>query len=507
MQKKMLTIITALAILLLTITASALAADVPSEWAREAITSAVEKGFVPVDIQSNYTQPITRLEYCKMAVMWLEYALDNSIDDILIERGLTRDTTAFSDTSDPYILAAFALNVTGGVGGGLFDTSGVITREMSAVLLMRVWRIVGLDESDQSIADFSDISSASEWARDGIRFAAQNGIMSGIGNNLFSPKGTYTREQGIATFDRVPVASTATTPRKKTAAENPQNYSITNMHREACYPLSVWAGYRIPDGPGECMGLWVGSSASPNAAYTGSTGYLNVYDGKINTGLTNGNAGIKMGEKWILMEVRMLHSNSSANQRATIEGSNNGSAWVTLWDGTIPTSTLDFKAASGLSAFVNNTGYTQFRYTTAGTVYELEWWGYKAPTQTSWPAPIAPPSSVSVLERTAWELVNTERAKYGLRPADWNTTLASAARVEATYNRNRGSLMHRINGYVNGFNGMAFDYLIMGRTTAATAVNGFLDSETHRGAIYTGTNMGIGQDGGFWCFINGTPGT
>ena len=34
-----------------------------SEWARSEITSAVNKGFVPVDIQNNYTNVITRQEY------------------------------------------------------------------------------------------------------------------------------------------------------------------------------------------------------------------------------------------------------------------------------------------------------------------------------------------------------------------------------------------------------------------------------------------------------------
>jgi len=83
-------------------------------WAFDNIKSAVEKGFVPEDIQNDYTQVITRAEFCRMAVKFVEYATGKSIGDILKEKGLTRDYNAFSDTDDPDILAAYALGITNG---------------------------------------------------------------------------------------------------------------------------------------------------------------------------------------------------------------------------------------------------------------------------------------------------------------------------------------------------------------------------------------------------------
>jgi len=42
-----------------------------SEWARAEIISAVEKGFVPEELQYNYTTAITRQEFCWMAVLFV----------------------------------------------------------------------------------------------------------------------------------------------------------------------------------------------------------------------------------------------------------------------------------------------------------------------------------------------------------------------------------------------------------------------------------------------------
>ena len=46
---------------------------------------------------------------------------------------------------------------------------------------------------------FSDRGSFSSWAYDEIGMVQAAGVMGGVGNNRFDPKGTYTREQSIAT--------------------------------------------------------------------------------------------------------------------------------------------------------------------------------------------------------------------------------------------------------------------------------------------------------------------
>ena len=134
--------------------------DSTSAWAREGITAAVEKGFVPADIQGRYSSVITRQEFCRMAVKWVEYATEKSIDDLLAEKGLTRDAGAFSDTSDPDILAAFALCITSGVGGGRFAPEGKFSREQAATMIMNTCRAIGANMGTPPASGFSDMGAA-----------------------------------------------------------------------------------------------------------------------------------------------------------------------------------------------------------------------------------------------------------------------------------------------------------------------------------------------------------
>ena len=174
-----------------------------SSWAREGISEAIAKGFVPTEIQSNYTSVITRSEFCRMAIMWVEYATGKSIDAILTERGLSSDPNAFTDTNDPDILAAFALGITSGTGDGKFTPDGHLSREQAAIMIMNTCRAIGANVDNPPDSGFADMDSASSWAVDGINFVKANGIMQGTGNNNFSPTAAYTREQSIITFNNI----------------------------------------------------------------------------------------------------------------------------------------------------------------------------------------------------------------------------------------------------------------------------------------------------------------
>ena len=185
--------------------------DSASEWARDTIDRAYGKGFIPVEIQGDYTNVITRLEFCRMAVKFVEYALGKDIHSILDEKGLSIDPSAFSDTDDEAILAAFALGITNGTvaptdtAPGLFTPGGNFSRQEAATMLMRVCRVLGMDVENPPPSDFADITEADGWAHGGINFVRANGIMGGTNTAMpvFSPKATYTRQESIATFDRI----------------------------------------------------------------------------------------------------------------------------------------------------------------------------------------------------------------------------------------------------------------------------------------------------------------
>jgi len=204
--------------------------DTASDWAKAEILSTIAKGFVPDEVQGNFTSIITRAEFCQIAVSFTEYALGQNIDTILSDRGLTRNPNAFTDTTDPCILAALALGITNGTKTptsttpGLFTPNGQFSRQEAATMLMRVCGVIGIDTDNPTASelmrvygvlsidtdippasDFTDINEADAWARDAINFVRAKGIMGGTSTTaqVFSPKDAFTRQESIVTFNRI----------------------------------------------------------------------------------------------------------------------------------------------------------------------------------------------------------------------------------------------------------------------------------------------------------------
>ncbi|MDR0325512.1 MAG: S-layer homology domain-containing protein [Oscillospiraceae bacterium] len=187
--------------------------DSAADWAKTGITAAIGKGFVPADIQGNYTNVITRAEFCRLAVRWLEVRLNKSIDAIVAEHGIAeRMGHTFSDTTNTNILAAYRLGVTGGelaptdAAPGRFNPSGQFNREQAAMMILNTVKVAGMDVSNTSSAGFNDIGTASSWAVNAINYVRNAGIMSGTGtadNPLFSPQRAYTRQESIVTFNNI----------------------------------------------------------------------------------------------------------------------------------------------------------------------------------------------------------------------------------------------------------------------------------------------------------------
>lgn len=186
--------------------------DTADDWARERIIEAIAKGFVPAEIQGDYGDVITRLEFCSLAVKWMEYALNRSIEELLEENGVSRNIAAFSDTSDPDILAAYSLGIINGevapttTTSGIFNPDGSFTRQQAAVMATHICSAIGANVLNPQAADFEDMELAASWAISGINFVRANGIMTGITSEppyFFNPNGTFTRQQSILLFHNI----------------------------------------------------------------------------------------------------------------------------------------------------------------------------------------------------------------------------------------------------------------------------------------------------------------
>jgi len=173
-----------------------MAADAPSPWAAERVNAAIENNLVPLHLQSNYTQPITRAEFSALAV-----ALYESFRGEIIGR------RRFTDTDDINVRKAAYIGVTFGGEGqrpGRFEPDETVARQDIAMTLERLAGqinvpLLNLEED----IDFADRDEMREWLVRSISNVVTSGIMSGVGNNAFAPRQLLTREQSIVTIMRL----------------------------------------------------------------------------------------------------------------------------------------------------------------------------------------------------------------------------------------------------------------------------------------------------------------
>ncbi|MGE4354685.1 MAG: S-layer homology domain-containing protein [Oscillospiraceae bacterium] len=168
------------------------AASPPSSWAEDSVGQMNALGLIPVALDGQYQQNITRAEFCALAVPLYE-KVKGTIGNL---------ASPFDDTSETNVLKMAALGVVNGIGNNKFNPNGEITRQESAVILTRLSEAVGQPLPNAN-PTFSDKGSIASWASESVGKVQASGIMSGTGNNNFSPLGKYTREQNIITILRI----------------------------------------------------------------------------------------------------------------------------------------------------------------------------------------------------------------------------------------------------------------------------------------------------------------
>lgn len=129
--------------------------------------------------------------------------------------------------------------------------------------------------------------------------------------------------------------------------------------------------------------------------------------------------------------------------------------------------------------------------------------------------PATPPTSVGSTQMSSWELdvvrlVNTERAKAGLKPLNVDAVLSQVARRKAADMRDKGYFAHESPTYGSPFKMMrdsGISYRVAGENIAAgqrspqEVMNAWMNSSGHRANIMNPsfTTIGVGQvSGGYY---------
>ena len=102
-----------------------------------------------------------------------------------------------------------------GVSQTAFSPDANLTREQASTALTRVYKRATMPgwsfETDADFpltftrpAPFADDANISPWARESVYFMAANGVILGVGNNMFAPRAVTAaqKEAGYATATR-----------------------------------------------------------------------------------------------------------------------------------------------------------------------------------------------------------------------------------------------------------------------------------------------------------------
>ncbi len=166
-----------------------------SQWAEPEIDEAYSYGLTYPDVMENFTQNITREEFCTLAIKLYESLTGQTVKP---------DNNPFSDTDNPEILKAYKLGIVNGISATSFAPENNITRQEICTMIYRtlVNGLPSLDKSTDGDFPFDDQGSIASWASEAVRFAYKNKIMKGMGNNLIAPLSNTTREQAIVLIKR-----------------------------------------------------------------------------------------------------------------------------------------------------------------------------------------------------------------------------------------------------------------------------------------------------------------
>ena len=167
-----------------------------STWAQSGVNLALNDDLLDSSLLgSDYTKPITRLQFCSVAVRLAEALTGKSITPA--------SANTFTDTNNAYVLKAYAAGITTGTSATTFSPNATLNRQQMAVFLRSTLRYVEKN-SDYSytsytsqLSKFKDSSQIAGWAKESLAFMNALGLITGTSDTTLSPTNTCTIEQTV----------------------------------------------------------------------------------------------------------------------------------------------------------------------------------------------------------------------------------------------------------------------------------------------------------------------
>lgn len=165
------------------------------EWAVQSIEIAYEAGFLPEESLQKAKSQITRQEFGRMAVDFLETVTGERLQAV--------QESPFGDCSDPDITAAYEAGIIGGIEKGVFGPERVLTREQMAIMIARTLKVCDIElTADTKENPFHDTAELWDSSKMYISQLYHANIISGYEDGTFQPFKKLTTQEAVIAFVR-----------------------------------------------------------------------------------------------------------------------------------------------------------------------------------------------------------------------------------------------------------------------------------------------------------------
>jgi hypothetical protein len=170
----------------------------PSDWFYGSVEFAVTRGLM-LGTAPNAFEPNAAMTRAMLATVLYRFAGEPEVGG-----GMSFTDVAADAWYSGAVDWVSARGIMIGYGDGTFGVQDDVTREQLAVALMRFVALTGTPAQPKAApVTLTDLGDASDWARDGVEWAAASGLMVGRTATAFVPAATATRAEVATVITRL----------------------------------------------------------------------------------------------------------------------------------------------------------------------------------------------------------------------------------------------------------------------------------------------------------------
>ncbi len=127
---------------------------------------------------------------------------------LALDIDVSSDFTPFDDVDEgawyaPYVSTAFKTGIVKGISINQFGVGSNITRQDMAVMIVRACELKGIALEGSRDVEFDDAGEIADYAYEAVSILTSSGVINGVSEKLMAPLELASRAQAAVIFDRI----------------------------------------------------------------------------------------------------------------------------------------------------------------------------------------------------------------------------------------------------------------------------------------------------------------